>query len=92
MEKKSLIPVERIEQAILLIRSQKVMLDADLAALYEVQTKQLVRAVKRNVSRFPIDFMFQLTEAEFENLRCQIGTSSQWGDAGTRPTHLRSRG
>jgi hypothetical protein len=79
MEKKSLIPVERIEQAILLIRSQKVMLDADLAALYEVQTKQLVRAVKRNVSRFPIDFMFQLTEDEFENLRCQIGTSSQWG-------------
>ena len=79
MEKKALIPVERIEQAILLIRSQKVMLDADLAALYEVQTKQLVRAVKRNVSRFPIDFMFQLTEDEFENLRCQIGTSSQWG-------------
>ena len=79
MEKKSLIPIERIEQAILLIRSQKVMLDADLAALYEVQTKQLVRAVKRNVSRFPIDFMFQLTEDEFENLRCQIGTSSQWG-------------
>jgi hypothetical protein len=79
MEKQSLIPVERIEQAILLIRNQKVMLDADLAALYEVQTKQLVRAVKRNISRFPLDFMFRLTEDEFENLRCQFGTSSQWG-------------
>ena len=79
MEKKSLILVERIEQAILLIRNQKVMLDADLAVLYEVQTKQLVRAVRRNLSRFPLDFMFQVTEDEFETLRCQFGTSSQWG-------------
>jgi phage regulator Rha-like protein len=79
MEKKSLILVERIEQAILLIRNQKVMLDGDLAVLYEVQTKQLVRAVKRNLSRFPLDFMFQVTEDEFETLRCQFGTSSQWG-------------
>ena len=76
---KSLIPVERIEKSILLIRDHKVMLDADLAALYSVETKVLVRAVKRNMERFPAHFMFQLTNAEFENLRCQFGTSSQWG-------------
>ncbi len=75
----SLIPPERIEHAILLIREQKVMLDADLADLYEVETKALVRAVKRNRDRFPADFMFQLTPEEFESLRCQTGTSSQWG-------------
>ena len=55
------------------------MLDADLAALYEVETKNLVRAVKRNLRRFPSDFMFQLTNPEVTVLRCQIGTSSQWG-------------
>jgi len=76
---KSLIPLERIERSILLIRGHKVMLDADLAALYDVETKQLVRAVKRNIFRFPDDFMFQLSEDEFENLRFHFGTSSQWG-------------
>jgi hypothetical protein len=60
----SLIPRERIERAILLIRGEKVMLDADLADLYGVETKVLNQAVKRNASRFPADFMFQLTEAE----------------------------
>lgn len=62
------------------IRGQKVMLDFELAELYEVETKYLNRAVKRNVERFPSDFVFQLTEQEWEefNLRCQIGTSS-WG-------------
>jgi phage regulator Rha-like protein len=75
----SLIPVERIERSILLIRGHKVILDADLAALYGVETKQLIRAVKRNLSRFPQDFMFQLNEEEFENLRFHFGTSSQWG-------------
>jgi len=55
------------------------MLDADLAALYGVETKALVRAVKRNADRFPEDFMFQLNPQEFDNLRCQIGTSSSWG-------------
>lgn len=73
------IPVERIEQAIFLIREQKVILDADLATLYGVETKALVRAVKRNLDRFPADFMFQLTKDEFDNLRSQFGTSSQWG-------------
>ena len=73
------VPSERIERSILLIRGHKVMLDADLAALYGVETRQLVRAVKRNISRFPHDFMFQLSKDEFENLRCHFGTSSQWG-------------
>jgi hypothetical protein len=77
--KASLIPVERIERCIHVIREQKVMLDADLAGLYEVETKLLVRAVKRNLDRFPEDFMFQLAKEEFEILRCQSGTSSQWG-------------
>ena len=74
-----LIPPEHIERLILLIRGQKVMLDTHLAALYGVETGQLVRAVKRNIPRFPHDFMFQLSKDEFENLRCHFGTSSQWG-------------
>jgi len=65
MDKKMIkIPIERIEQAILLIRGQKVMLDADLAVLYEVPTKALNQAVKRNERRFPPDFMFRLTKKE----------------------------
>jgi len=63
------------------IRNQKVMLDFDLAEMYGVQTKVLNQAVKRNIGRFPIDFMFQLTKIEFENLKSQFVTSS-WG--GTR--------
>jgi phage regulator Rha-like protein len=74
-----LVSPERIERSILLIRGHKVILDADLAALYGVETKQLIRAVKRNLPRFPDDFMFQLKEEEFENLRFHFGTSSQWG-------------
>jgi len=60
----SLVPVEVIERKILRIREQKVMLDADLAALYDVPTKALNQAVKRNLKRFPSDFMFQLTPEE----------------------------
>ena len=74
----SLIPVERIVQFILVIRGHKVMLDADLAELYEVETRVLVQAIKRNIDRFPEDFMFQLTKQEFDNLRSQSVTSS-WG-------------
>lgn len=70
---------ERIEKAIFYVRGRKVMLDADLAELYGVETKYLVRAVKRNHERFPGDFMFQLSKEEYENLRCQFGTSSGWG-------------
>jgi len=76
---RSLIPVERIERSILLIRGHKVILDADLAALYGVETKQLIRAVKRNLLRFPDDFMSQRNKEESENLRFHFGTSSQWG-------------
>lgn len=76
---KSLLPAERIERSILFIRRQKVLLDADLANLYNVETKQLVRAVKRNITRFPTDFMFQLNNSEVTNLRYQFGTSRLWG-------------
>ena len=78
---KDLIPTERIEQAIFLIRGQKVMLDVDLAKLYGVTTFNLNKAVKRNLDRFPDDFMFQLNYQEVRNLIFQIGISS-WG--GTR--------
>lgn len=71
----TLIPIERIENSIHFIRGEKVMLDSDLAQLYEVETKTLNRAVKRNLTRFPHDFMFQLTAPEAEILRYQIGTS-----------------
>ena len=74
VNKKSLIPVDRIEKAILLIRGQKVMLDADLAELYGVETRVLVQAVKRNIERFPEDFMFQLSKEEADFLRSQIVT------------------
>ena len=77
------LPAEVIEKKILLIRGQKVMLDSDLAALYAVETKDFNRAVKRNIKRFPEDFMFQLTSEEFETLRCQIGTSKKISQNGT---------
>ena len=73
-DKTSLIQPEQIEQVILLIRGQRVMLDRDLAALYGVETKNLNKAVRRNLDRFPADFMFQLTEEAAECLRFQIGT------------------
>ena len=76
MSEPSLVPMERIERAILVLRGHRVMLDADLAALYQVETKALVRAVTRNIERFPADFMFRLSADEFENLRRQFGTSS----------------
>jgi hypothetical protein len=69
-----LLQPEQIEQAILLIRGQRVMLDRDLAALYGVETKNLNKAVQRNPDRFPADFMFQLTADEAECLRFQFGT------------------
>ena len=64
----------QIQNLIYVIRGQNVMLDSDLAMLYEVETKMLNRAVKRNIIRFPAHFMFQLTKNEWENLRCQNGT------------------
>jgi hypothetical protein len=69
--------IEKIESRIFLLRGRRVMLDEDLAMLYGVETKQLTRQVRRNIGRFPSDFMFRLTMQEF--LRCQIGTSKQGG-------------
>ena len=74
----SLIPKESIEQHIYFLRGEKVMLSTDLARLYQVAPRVLVQAVKRNADRFPIDFMFQLTSREFQNLKSQIVISS-WG-------------
>ncbi|HKZ78558.1 MAG TPA: ORF6N domain-containing protein [Pyrinomonadaceae bacterium] len=83
MSNTSLIPIERIEKAIYLIRGEKVMVDRDLALLYGVETKMFNRAVKRNLKRFPPDFMFQLTADETYVLRYQIGTSKK-GRGGRR--------
>ena len=69
-----LVPIEHIAQTILLIRNQKVLLDADLAELYGVTTKRFNEQVKRNLARFPADFMFQLTEDEYAALRSQFAT------------------
>ncbi len=85
------VPSERIEQAIYLIRSEKVMLDQDLASLYGVTTKVLVQAVKRNSERFPPDFMFRLSNTEFANLKSQIVTSS-WGGRRTAPYAFTEQG
>jgi phage regulator Rha-like protein len=73
-DSKQPVAVELIENKIYLIRAQKVMLDSDLAALYGIETKQLKRAVKRNIDRFPSDFMFVFTANEYDSLRCQFGT------------------
>lgn len=91
---------EIIRNMIFLIRGKKVMLDSDLALLYGVETKQLKRAVRRNISRFPDDFMFELAEGEYENLRCQIGTSrtrsqnatSSWGGRRYAPLAFTEQG
>jgi len=77
-DRNQLIPDEVVMNKIYLIRGQKVMLDNDLAELYEVETRRLNEQVQRNIDRFPEDFMFQLTEEEFANLKSQIATSS-WG-------------
>lgn len=76
---KELVLAERIENRIFQVRGKKVMLDSDLALLYGVETKVLIQAVKRNKSRFPEDFMFQLTREEFRSLRSQIVTSNRGG-------------
>jgi ORF6N domain len=72
------VPRERIERAIFFLRGHKVMLSTHLAELYEVEPRALVQAVKRNLERFPPDFIFQLSKVEFQNLKSQIVTSN-WG-------------
>ena len=80
-----------IESAIYLVRDKKVMLDEDLAALYHVETRSLIQAVKRNLDRFPEDFMFQLSNQEFSNLRSQIVISS-WGGRRVLPYAFTEQG
>ena len=81
---KSMIPAERIENSILFVRKEKVILDEDLALLYGVSTKVLIQAVKRNLDRFPPDFMFQLSKGEFAFLRSQFVTSKARAGRGGR--------
>jgi hypothetical protein len=77
---KSLVPEKSIAKIIMVIRGQKVIVDSDLAALYGVETKRLNEQVRRNMHKFPEDFMFQMTKEEFEILKSQIATSSSdWG-------------
>ncbi len=83
MRSTDIIPLERIEKHIYLIRNQKVMLDFHLAELYGAETKILNKAVARNLDRFPEDFMFQLNKSEWDSLRFQIGTSKK-GRGGRR--------
>lgn len=91
MPRRSIIPAERIQRSILMLRGERVMLDADLAGLYGVETGALNRAVTRNRDRFPPDFMFQLNKAEFDDLKCQIGMSS-WGGRRSRPRAFTEQG
>lgn len=84
MSKASVIPIDRIEQRIVLLRGQKVMLSPHLAELYGVEPKALLQAVKRNAERFPSDFMFQLTRQEVTRLRSQIVTLKSVGDRRSR--------
>jgi hypothetical protein len=79
-----MVPVEIIERKIYLVRGQKVMLDSDLAALYQVETFNLNKAVKRNLARFPEDFMFQLAKDDTKSLTFQFGISNPTGRGGRR--------
>jgi len=88
----AVVPVELIEKKIYLIRGHKVMLSADLAKLYGVEVRVLVQAVKRNIERFPEDFMFQLSQEEYENLKSQIVTSSWGGARRARPYAFTEQG
>jgi hypothetical protein len=78
---------EQLVPLVIRLRHENVILDSDIAELYGIETKALNRAVKRNIERFPSDFMFQLTEEEIENLKCQIGTSSSRSQIATLKNH-----
>ncbi len=88
---KELVPQEIIESKILMIRGHRVMLDRDLAKLYGVETFNLNKAVKRNIDRFPADFMFQLTQEEIKNLIFHFGISS-WGGVRKMPYAFTEQG
>jgi hypothetical protein len=86
MAENDLIPVEKIENAIIVLRGQKVILDETLASLYGVTTKRLNEQLRRNAGRFPEDFLFRLTAREFDDLRSRFATSSSgWGGRRTPP-------
>ena len=80
---RSIVPTRLVEHLVLFIRGKNIVLDSDLAKLYAVETRVLIQAVKRNLERFPPDFMFQLTKPEYESLRSQSVTLK--GRAGTAP-------
>ena len=82
--RRQLVPVRPLDQAIIVLRGQRVMLDSTLALLYEVQTRELIQGVKRNIDRFPLDFMFRLTPQEFARLRSQSVISNAGGRGGRR--------
>ena len=84
----ALVPIEIIEKKILLIRGKKVMLDSELGELYGVETRSLIQAVKRNIDRFPHDFMFQLNQKEYESLRSQFVISKGKGGLAFSPICL----
>ena len=86
-----IIPADRIEQRIFMLRSQRVMLSPHLAELYQVEPRALVQSVKRNRERFPEDFMFQLSREEFRNLKSQIVISS-WGGTRSLPYAFTEQG
>ena len=90
-ELQALVAEQKILNKIYAIRGERVMLDQDLAEMYGVETKQLKRQVKRNIDRFPKDFMFELTMKEFENFRSQIGASS-WGGTRYKPMAFTEQG
>ena len=86
-----IVPVELISSKIYFLRGVKVLLDKDFAELYDVETRVLNQAVKRHIKRFPEDFMFQLTRAEFNNLKSQFVTSS-WGGVRKLPSAFTEQG
>ncbi len=92
MKKTARVAHEKVLRAIILVRGQKVILDRDLAELYGVLTKVFLQAVKRNVERFPRDFMFRLTAREFERLRSQIVTSNSRGGRRSAPYAFTEQG
>jgi len=92
MDEKAIVSVDQIESIIFFIRGQKVMLSPHLAELYEIEPRVLVQAVKRNTGRFPEDFMFQLTDEEFQNLKSQIVISSWGGSRRANPYAFTEQG
>jgi hypothetical protein len=92
MTKPNIVPIEGIESAIMVLRGQKVILDEHLADLYQVEVKALNQAVKRNIDRFPADFMFQLNDTETEILRSQSVTPRSWGGRRSPPYAFTEQG